>query len=140
MGGIKHGYPQRVEVDGSLDLEYPPLSSMAVILRQMTDRFDSSTVIFMAFESDSQNLFSTHFQALPAYMERVQEDGVRLTEEELEERRQELLAKAEIQVSQSFCSKTIKNNFRRAKQKNSTTQMLEKFYLYSKSVSEKIKN
>ena len=31
-------------------------------------------------------------------MERVQEDGVRLTEEELEERRQELLAKAEIQV------------------------------------------
>ena len=81
---------------------------MAVILRQMTDRFDSSTVIFMAFESDSQNLFSTHFQALPAYMERVQEDGVRLTEEELEERRQELLAKAEIQVSQSFCPKTIK--------------------------------
>ena len=35
---------------------------------------------------------------MPAYMERVQEDGVRLTEEELEERRQELLAKAEIQV------------------------------------------
>ena len=34
-------------------------------------------------------------------MERVQEDGVRLTEEELEERRQELLAKAEIQVSQN---------------------------------------
>ena len=105
MDGIKHGYPQRVEMDGSLDLEYPPLSSMAVILRQMTDRFDSSTVIFMAFESDSQNLFSTHFQALPAYMERVQEDGVRLTEEELEERRQELLAKAEIQVNlkSSFC-------------------------------------
>ena len=41
-------------------------------------------------------------------MERVQEDGVRLTEEELEERRQELLAKAEIQVSQNFCPKTIK--------------------------------
>ena len=37
-------------------------------------------------------------------MERVQEDGVRLTEEELEERRQELLAKAEIQVSQNLVS------------------------------------
>ena len=73
-------------------------------------------------------------------MERVQEDGVRLTEEELEERRQELLAKAEIQVSQIFNSKPRIKNFRQAKQKNSTTQMLEKFYLYSKSDSEKIKN
>ena len=41
-------------------------------------------------------------------MERVQEDGVRLTEEELEERRQELLAKAEIQVSQNFWPKIMK--------------------------------
>lgn len=39
--------------------------------------------------------------AMPAYMERVQEDGVRLTEEELEERRQELLAKAEIQAGEA---------------------------------------
>ena len=44
-------------------------------------------------------------------MERVQEDGVRLTEEELEERRQELLAKAEIQVSQNFQLKTMKQKF-----------------------------
>ena len=78
-----------------------------------------------------------------AYMERVQEDGVRLTEEELEERRQELLAKAEIQVSQNFWLKTMKNDgkcFRQVKQKSSTTQTLEKFYLYSKSDSERIKN
>ena len=53
-------------------------------------------------------VFLIQFQALPAYMERVQEDGVRLTEEELEERRQELLAKAEIQVSQNFWPKTMK--------------------------------
>lgn len=39
--------------------------------------------------------------AMPAYMERVQEDGVRLTEEELEERIQELLAKAEIQAGEA---------------------------------------
>ena len=44
-------------------------------------------------------------------MERVQEDGVRLTEEELEERRQELLAKAEIQVSQNFQFKTTNKKF-----------------------------
>ena len=44
-------------------------------------------------------------------MERVQEDGVRLTEEELEERRQELLAKAEIQVSQNFWLKTTNKKF-----------------------------
>ena len=31
--------------------------------------------------------------AMPAYMEKVHEDGVRLDEDELEERRQELLAK-----------------------------------------------
>ena len=30
---------------------------------------------------------------MPAYMEKVHEDGVRLDEDELEERRQELLAK-----------------------------------------------
>jgi len=35
---------------------------------------------------------------MPAYLEKVAEDGVRLDEEELEERRQELLAKAEIQA------------------------------------------
>ena len=35
---------------------------------------------------------------MPAYMEKVHEDGVRLNEDELEERRQELLAKAEIQA------------------------------------------
>ena len=39
-----------------------------------------------------------------------------------------------------FDSKPWNKNFRQAKQKNSTTQMLEKFYLYSKSDSEKIKN
>lgn len=38
-------------------------------------------------------------------MEKVQEDGVRLTEEELDERRQELLAKAEIQVHVQQCWK-----------------------------------
>ena len=36
--------------------------------------------------------------ALPVYMEKVHEGGVRLNESELEERRSELLAKAEIQV------------------------------------------
>ena len=42
--------------------------------------------------------FSTNIQQMPAYMESVHDGGVRLTEEELDERRQELLAKAEIQV------------------------------------------
>lgn len=39
--------------------------------------------------------------AMPAYMEKVHEDGVRLNEDELEERRQELLAKAEIQAGEA---------------------------------------
>ena len=38
---------------------------------------------------------------MPAYMEKVHEDGVRLNEDELEERRQELLAKAEIQAGEA---------------------------------------